>query len=61
MAKNKSGQSLKDAMSSVFAVSSLLVALAVAIVVYVFVMGNPENFQVVIIRQEPRYQVTSLG
>jgi biopolymer transport protein ExbB len=45
MAKNKSGQSLKDAMSSVFAVSSLLVALAVAIVVYVFVMGNPENFQ----------------
>ncbi|MGD0711693.1 MAG: MotA/TolQ/ExbB proton channel family protein [Bacteroidales bacterium] len=45
MAKNKSGQSLKDAMSSVFAVSALLVALAVAIVVYVFVMGNPENFQ----------------
>jgi biopolymer transport protein ExbB len=45
MAKNKSGQSLKDAMSSVFAVSALLIALAVAIVVFVFVMGNPDNFQ----------------
>jgi len=44
MAKNKSGQSLKDALSSVFAVSALLVALAVAIVVFVFVMGNPANF-----------------
>jgi biopolymer transport protein ExbB len=45
MAKNKSGQSLKDAMSSVFAVSSLLIALAVAIVVFVFVMGDKGNFQ----------------
>lgn len=45
MAKNKSGQSLKDALSSVFAVSALLVALATAIVVFIFVMGNPANFE----------------
>jgi len=45
MAKNKSGQSLKDALSSVFAVSALLVALAVSIVVFIFVMGNPANFE----------------
>jgi biopolymer transport protein ExbB len=45
MAKNKSGQSLKDALSSVFAVSALLVALAAAIFVYIFIMGNPANFQ----------------
>ena len=45
MAKNKNGQSLKDALSSVFAVSSLLIALAVAIVVFIFVMGNPANFE----------------
>ncbi len=45
MAKNKSGQSLKDALSSVFAVSALLIALAVAIVVFIFVMGNPANFE----------------
>jgi biopolymer transport protein ExbB len=45
MAKNKSGQSLKDALSSVFAVSALLIALAVAILVFIFVMGNPANFQ----------------
>ena len=45
MAKNKSGQSLKDALSSVFAVSALLVALAAAIFVFLFVMGNPANFQ----------------
>jgi biopolymer transport protein ExbB len=45
MAKNKSGQSLKDAMSSVFAVSALLIALAVSILVFIFVMGNPANFE----------------
>jgi biopolymer transport protein ExbB len=45
MAKNKSGQSLKDAMSSVFAISALLLALAVSILVFIFVMGSPINFQ----------------
>lgn len=45
MAKNKSGQSLKDAMSSVFAVSAVLIALAVAIWIFISVMGNPNNFE----------------
>ena len=45
MAKNSTGQTLKDAMSSVFAVSSLLIALAAAIAIFIFVMGNPDNFQ----------------
>lgn len=46
MAKSKkSGQSLKDALQSVFAVSALLIALAVSIVVFIFVMGNPANFE----------------
>ena len=44
MAKNKSGQSLKDALSSVFAVSALLIALAAAVFIYMFIMGNPANF-----------------
>ena len=45
MTKNKSGQSLKDALSSVFAVSSLLIALAASIVIFLFVFGNPLNFE----------------
>lgn len=45
MAKNKTGQTLKDALSSVFAVSALLIALAVSILVFVFVMGDPANFE----------------
>jgi biopolymer transport protein ExbB len=45
MAKNKTGQSLKDALSSVFAVSALLVALAVSILVFIFVMGDGANFE----------------
>lgn len=45
MAKNKTGQSLKDALSSVFAVSALLIALAASILIYIFVMGNPANFE----------------
>lgn len=44
MAKNKSGQSLKDALSSVFAVSALLIALAAGVFIYLFIMGNPANF-----------------
>ena len=48
MAKNKeskTGQSLSDALSSVFAISALLVALIVSIVVFIFVMGNTANFE----------------
>lgn len=39
------GQSLKEALSSIFATSVIVLALAVAIVIYKFVMGNPANFE----------------
>ena len=45
MTKNKSSQSLKDALSSIFAVSALLVGLAASIMVFLFVFGNPANFE----------------
>ncbi|MFA4853681.1 MAG: MotA/TolQ/ExbB proton channel family protein [Bacteroidales bacterium] len=46
MAKNnKSGQSLKDALQSVFAMSAILLAIVVSILVFLIVMGNPANFE----------------
>jgi biopolymer transport protein ExbB len=45
MAKNKSGQSLADALHSVFAVSAILIALAVSFLVFFLIMGNPDNFE----------------
>jgi len=42
---SKSGQSLKDALQSVFASGAIVIALIIAIVVYKYVMGNPVNFQ----------------
>jgi biopolymer transport protein ExbB len=42
---NGQGNSFFKAISSLFASISILVALAVALVVYLFVMGNPANFE----------------
>jgi len=45
MTNNKKSQTLKDALSSVFAVSAILVALAASIVIFIYVFGNPANFE----------------
>lgn len=45
MAKNKGGQTLKDAMSSVFAVSTLIISLSAAILIFILVFGNAANFE----------------
>ncbi len=45
MAKNKSGQSLGDALHSVFAVSAILIALGISIAVFFLIMGSPDNFE----------------
>jgi biopolymer transport protein ExbB len=42
---SKNGQSLKDALKSVFASSAILIALIVSVLVYLYVMGNPINFE----------------
>ncbi|MBI5540352.1 MAG: MotA/TolQ/ExbB proton channel family protein [Bacteroidia bacterium] len=42
---SKSGQSLKDALQSVFAGGAIIIALIIAYLVFKFVMGNPVNFQ----------------
>lgn len=42
---NKSGQSLKEALQSWFATISIIIALAISIVIFLFVMGNPANFE----------------
>jgi biopolymer transport protein ExbB len=44
MAKNQ-GQSLKDTLQSAFASGSILVAFLVSILVYIFIMGSPSNFE----------------
>lgn len=43
--KNSSGQTLADAMRSAFAFSTIIVSLAVAILVFVFLMGKHSNFE----------------
>ncbi|MFA6923044.1 MAG: MotA/TolQ/ExbB proton channel family protein [Bacteroidales bacterium] len=47
MAKNKSnqGQSLKETLQSAFAMSSIVIALVIAWIVFKYIMGNPANFQ----------------
>jgi biopolymer transport protein ExbB len=41
---SKNGQSLKEAVQSAFAAAVILIALAVAFLIYYFVLGNPVNF-----------------
>ena len=43
--KNAQGQSLTDALLSVFASFAILIALIVSILIYWLVMGNPANFE----------------
>ena len=45
MAKNKSGQSLADALHSVFAVSAILIAFGISFLVFFLIMGNTDNFE----------------
>lgn len=45
MSKNSQSQSLKESLHSVFAVSVILISLIVATLVYIYVMGNPINFE----------------
>jgi biopolymer transport protein ExbB len=42
---SKNGQSLKDALRSAFATGSILIALAIAYLIYYSVLGNPVNFE----------------
>jgi biopolymer transport protein ExbB len=42
---SKNGQSLKEALRSTFAAGVIVIALAVACLIYFFVLGNPVNFQ----------------
>ena len=42
---SKNGQSLKEALRSAFATGSILIALAIAFLIYYLVLGNPVNFQ----------------
>ena len=42
---SKKGQSLAEALRSAFATGAILIALAVAFVIYYYVLGNPVNFE----------------
>lgn len=42
---NKGQQSLKDALQSVFATSVILLSFGVAVAIFMFVMGDPVNFE----------------
>ncbi len=42
---SKKGSSIKEALQSVFATGAILVALAVSIYLYIFIMGSPVNFE----------------
>jgi len=42
---SKSGQSLKEALQSVFASSAIIIALVISYFVYKYIMGNPVNFE----------------
>ena len=41
----KGGQTLGDALQSAFTLIAMILALVVAIIVYIYVMGNPVNFE----------------
>lgn len=42
---SKNGQSLKEAIQSVFAAGVIIIAFVIAILIYKFVLGNPVNFE----------------
>ena len=42
---SKNGQSLKETLRSAFATGAILVALAIAFLIYFYVLGNPVNFE----------------
>lgn len=42
---SKNGQSLKEALQSVFAAGVIIIAFVIAILIYKFVLGNPVNFE----------------
>ncbi len=39
------GNSLKDALSSIFATSVIFIAIALGILIYIYIMGDPNNFE----------------
>lgn len=43
--KTNDGQKLGDALRSLFATSTILISLIIAILIYKFIMGNPVNFE----------------
>ncbi len=42
---SKNGQSLKETLRSAFATGSIIIALAIAFLIYFYVLGNPVNFE----------------
>jgi len=42
---SKNGQSLKEVFRSAFATGAILIALAIAFLIYFYVLGNPVNFE----------------
>lgn len=42
---SKNGQSLKETLRSAFATGAILIALAIACLIYFYVLGNPVNFE----------------
>ncbi|MBM3405306.1 MAG: MotA/TolQ/ExbB proton channel family protein [Bacteroidetes bacterium] len=42
---NKGGQSLGDSLRSAFTVGAIIVSAIIAVIVYLYVMGNPVNFE----------------
>ncbi len=42
---SKNGQSLKETLRSAFATGAILIALAISFLIYIYVLGNPVNFE----------------
>lgn len=42
---SKNGQSLKETLRSAFATGAILIALAIAFLIYFYILGNPVNFE----------------
>jgi biopolymer transport protein ExbB len=42
---SKQGQSLKEALQSIFATAAIIIALVISYLVFKFIMGNPINFE----------------
>ncbi len=42
---SKNGQPLKDALRSVFAIGTIVIAIVIGFVIFKFIMGNPINFE----------------